>query len=414
MDAPSCGPVPGEGQKANEEENRRVRLSAGTTTELNLLRDLARDASVTVRAALAMNPAAPAEADRLLAGDHDENVRLLLAHKIAALLPGLSQAEHSRLFVQTWETLALLIKDEVTQIRAIIAEAVKGLPDVPHELVLCLARDTEVPVYQPVILFSPLLTTDDLIALITDPPCNGTMTAVAERRELASTVSDAIAASTNAVAIRALLANPTAQIRETTLDALVARSVNHPEWHEPLVGRPCLPPHAARLLSGIVAAHLLEILAARADLPKSLTEELRVRVAAQLALQHGRAPPDDELSTGEALSRARALAESAELNEDALLEAARRGEARYATTLLAVAAGTSVSVADRAALLRSAKGIVSLVWKAGFTMRAAVAMQFLLARLPPSSVLMPGPGGTFPLAIEEMRWQLDFLARMER
>ena len=94
--------------------------------------------------------------------------------------------------------------------------------------------------------------------------------------------------------------------------------------------------------------------------------------------------------------------------------AARRGEARYAAALLAAAAGAPISVIDRAALLRSAKGMVSLVWKAGFTMRAAVAMQYLLARLPPAGVLMPGPGDSFPLAVEEMRWQLDFLGRIGR
>jgi hypothetical protein len=71
-------------------------------------------------------------------------------------------------------------------------------------------------------------------------------------------------------------------------------------------------------------------------------------------------------------------------------------------------------VVDRAASLRSAKGMVSLVWKAGFTMRAAIAAQFLLARLPPDTVLTAGAGDSFPLAVEEMRWQLDFLGRMGR
>jgi hypothetical protein len=47
-------------------------------------------------------------------------------------------------------------------------------------------------------------------------------------------------------------------------------------------------------------------------------------------------------------------------------------------------------------------------------MRAASALQTLLARLGPDATLPPGPGGGFPLAIEEMRWQLDFLGRMGR
>ena len=41
----------------------------------------------------------------------------------------------------------------------------------------------------------------------------------------------------------------------------------------------------------------------------------------------------------------------------------------------------------------------------------AGAVQALLARLPPPAVLPAGPGGSFPLAVDEMRWQVDFLAR---
>jgi hypothetical protein len=54
------------------------------------------------------------------------------------------------------------------------------------------------------------------------------------------------------------------------------------------------------------------------------------------------------------------------------------------------------SVVDRAATLRSAKGLVSLAWKAGFTMRSGMAVQSVLARLAPDTILMPGPGGGFP------------------
>lgn len=402
------------GEHAAQDVESRVRLSAGQGTEPDVLRELVGDAAVTVRAALAMNPAAPPEANNALAADRDEKVRLLLASKLAALLPGLSLAHHELLYEQTWATLAILAEDEVTRIRALIAEAAKDLADARHDIVLCLARDVEVSVYEPVIRLSPLLTTDDLISLIADAPASGTVRAVANRPELAPLVSDAIAASADAEAIWTLLANPTAQIREATLDALVARSVEHPEWHEPLVRRPSLPPRTARVLSEIVAAHLLEILAARGDLPQSLTEELRARVAAQLTSRYEQKSGERELPTEEMLGHARALAASGKLSEDTLMAAARQGEARYASALLAAATGTPVSVIDRAAFLRSAKGMVSFVWKAGFTMRAAVAMQYLLARVPPSGVLMPGPGESFPLAVEEMRWQLDFLGRMGR
>ena len=227
-------------------------------------------------------------------------------------------------------------------------------------------------------------------------------------------MSDAIAATADSAAIHAMLANPSAQIREATLDALVARSAEHPDWHEPLVRRPSLSARSAHLLSDLVATHLLEVLAARADLAPALAEELRRRIATRLTPAAPASSNPTDITAEQALAQARSLSMRGKLTEETLLEAVRRGEARYATALLTVAAGTTLSVVDRAASLRSAKGLVSLVWQAGFTMRAAVALQGLLARMAPDAVLVAGPGGSFPLAVEEMRWQLDFLGRMGR
>jgi uncharacterized protein (DUF2336 family) len=397
------------------DEAARVRLGAGAETSPDVLGDLALDASVTVRAALALNGAAPGRVNDLLAKDHDERVRILLARKLTALVPGLSPVQQARLYQETWAALNLLVADEASRVRAVIADAVKELPDAPRELIRRLAQDSDISVYEPVIRLSPMLTAEDLVALVTKPPAAGTVLAVARRARLEQAVSDAIANTANSEAIRALLDNPLAQIREATLDALVARSVDYPDWHAPLVRRPSLPPRAARKLSEIVATHLLAELATRADLAPPLAEALRQRIAARLATTDGGPPaPPRDMSADEALAQARGLAGRGELDEAALLAAAQRGEARYAAALLAVATGLPVSVVDRASSLRSAKGMVSLVWKAGFTMRAAVALQTLLARLAPDDVLHPGPAENFPLAIEEMRWQLEFLARMGR
>jgi uncharacterized protein (DUF2336 family) len=394
------------------DEAARVRLGAGAGTKADVLIELADDPSVTVRAALALNTAAPAKVNDDLASDRDERVRILLARKLAALAPGLSAVDQARLYQETWHTLEALVADEAVRVRAVIADAIKELPNAPRELIHQLARDSDASVCDPVIRLSPLLTTEDLLALVAMAPAAGTVLAVARRANLEPAVSDAIAATADVAAIGALLANPSAQIREATLDALVARSVDHPDWHEPLVRRPSLPPRAARMLSEIVATHLLAQLATRADLASALAEELRRRIAARLALSALEPLAPLETTSEEALAQAHALATRGELVEECLLAAARRGEVRYATALLAVAARTPVSVVDRASSLRSAKGLVSLVWKAGFTMQVAVALQTLLARLAPDAVLIAGPAGSFPLAVEEMRWQLEFLDRM--
>jgi len=102
------------------------------------------------------------------------------------------------------------------------------------------------------------------------------------------------------------------------------------------------------------------------------------------------------------------------LTEDAVQEAIQRGNSRLAAALLAVAADVPVAVVDRAASLRSAKGLLSLIWKAGFSMKLSGPVQATLAHLSPSAMLTPTPNGGFPLSVEEMRWQLDFLRRIGR
>ena len=379
-----------------------------------MLRDLADDPSVTVRAALALNPAAPTGANQSLARDPDERVRILLARRLARLAPGLSPTDQARLHRDTWATLSELVADEAERVRGAIAEAIKDMPNAPHALILRLAQDAVLSVSEPVLRLSPLLTTEDLLGLVANAPAPGAVLAVARRPQVPEALSDAIAATADSAAIRALLVNPSAQIREATLDALVARSAAYPDWHEPLVRHPSLSAQSARLLTDFVATHLLEVLASRADLAAPLAEELRQRIAARLAPAASAAPTPADITAEQALAQARELAARGKLVEESVLEAVRRGEVRYATALLAVASGMTVSVVDRAASLRSAKGLVSLVWKAGFTMRAAIALQGLLARLAPDAVLIGGAGGSFPLAVEEMRWQLDFLARMGR
>ncbi|MGA3401354.1 MAG: DUF2336 domain-containing protein [Acetobacteraceae bacterium] len=406
--APDLSPL-----SLSPDEVKRVRQGADEHAEPEVLQMLATDRSVTVRAALALNPASPSQVNRALAQDPDERVRILLARRLAGLVPGLAAEEQVRLQRQTYETLTALVTDAAVRVRAAVADVLKDMPQAPRALILQLAQDQTVMVSAPIIRFSPLLTTDDLLSLIAEARSPGTVIAVAGRPGIDTQVSDAIAATADSAAIRALLCNRTAQIREATLDALVAGAADHQDWHEPLVNRPGLPPRAARALADIVATNLLEVLAQRADLPPALAAEMHDRLAARLDAA-GPAPRVREPTMDEALAEAHGLARAGRLNEDTALETARRGDAQFAAALLAVAAGVPVSVVDRAASLRSAKGLVSLAWKAGFSMRAAGALQTLLGRLGPDAILPPGPGEGFPLAVEEMRWQLDFLGRMGR
>lgn len=384
----------------------RVRLGTNPETSADILNLLATDPDVTVRASVALNNAAPSDADLRLAADGDERVRMLLARKVLALLPGLPSGDQSLRCEQLMALLSTLVHDEASRIRGMIAELVAGSPDIPRHIVLALAHDSTIPVSSPVLRLSPMLEDTDLLALLLDPPHEAAYRAIAGRANLPGAAADVIAASADTDAIRTLLNNPSAAIREQTLDGLIARAHGEADWHGPLVNRLALPPRAAYALSEIVTGDWLTILADRQDLSPDLKSGLKQRLWARLAREH---PVDSTIGDEAMMHAAKRLRLSSQLNEAAVQDAVQAGDVRRVSTLLAVAASVPLAIVDRAAGMRSAKALVSLVWRAGFSMQVGVPVQYLLGRLPPAAVLSKTEAG-FPLGIEEMGWQLDMLA----
>jgi uncharacterized protein (DUF2336 family) len=401
---------------AEGDDDQRAALAAARDTAPELLYFLAADRAPTVRTAVATNRATPVQADQLLQSDADQRVRAALGRKLAEAAPRLAASTSDRLRRMAQETLNSLVVDTAEEVRAAIADAVKDLPDAPRELILKLARDIALPVAEPVLRFSPLLTEADLMALVAEPPAAGALTAIARRPHLAESLSDALVATGDADAITALLANGSARIREATLDQLIGQAATRTQWHRPLVRRPRLSPRAAAQLADIVADTMLRELTARTDLSTATREALAAAVQRRMGTARNAAPPTAtraaEPAPEDALAEARAMALRGTLTEQVLLDAAGRAEVRRATALLAAAAGVGYALVERAGSLRSAKGLVSLCWKAGFSMQSAIAVQALIGRVPPGKTLMAGPGGGFPLAPDEMRWQIDVLTKM--
>lgn len=369
------------------ENDARRHLAADHATPPELLFFLSGDMAAEVREAVASNPATPAHADQVLARDDNPIVRRTLAHKIGTLCPDLSPDRQDRLGRMAWDTLTLLVQDTAVQVRAALADAVKDLPDAPRELILRLARDTAMPVAEPVIRLSPLLTDDDLLSLLADPPTKETLCAVARRPGLSETIADAIAGTAEPEAVTALLNNTSAAIREATLDALISNSTRHVAWQAPLVRRPHLPPRAARALAEIVTEELLATLMARPDLDPHLAETLREKMLG--------ATQQASISKGE--------------QEGRFLRSARHGERTICAEILAELTSLSLPAIQQAIAMRSAKAIISLCWQAGFGKETADFAQVVLAGLPPSKVLSESGGSDWPLTPAEMNWQLALL-----
>ncbi|MDO9712021.1 DUF2336 domain-containing protein [Paracraurococcus lichenis] len=372
-------------------EAERIALASLPDVAPEILYFLANDGQLRVRAAVAANAATPAQADSLLAGDDDPRVRAVVGRKLAPRAPELAAAT-DRLRALAWKTLCQLAADTAVMVRAVIAEELQALPGAPRDLILRLAQDAAMEVAAPVIRFSPQLTEDDLLALVERPPVPETVTAVARRPRLSERISDAVAARAETAPVAALLTNDSAAIRERTLDTLIAQAASRPEWQESLVRRAGLSHRATLALAAVVADHLLEPLASRADLDPGLARLLRARM-------------DLRLGRGDA---------AAALPPDlAFEEAGLQGDHGMMQRLLAEHAGVPLRAVEHVAQLRSGKALVSLCWRAGFSPRAALAAQTVLGRIAPAAVIAPTAKGGWPLTEAEMRWQIELLNEPE-
>jgi len=398
----------------------RTNLARRTDVRPEILYYLTEDIDPTVRAAVADNAASPFHANLKLARDGSEDVRAGLAGKVQRLLPDLPPGEQDAARGRVMQTLEVLAKDAATRIRVVVAETLKDVADAPPELVRQLAADAELAVASPVLQFSPLLTDADLLEIIRGKHAEGALSAVARRSNVTEAISDAIVAVDDIDAVTTLLGNPSAQIREETLDLIVDRAPARTSWHGPLVDRPSLPNGAAIKIAAFVAEALSQRLAARPDLDTATRDAVTAEVRKRLAEAAGGgadarkrpvADPNwaDGPGGGETVAdKVRRLKREKKLDDAAVTAAAQEGEKLFVKLALAELGGLRAEAIDKILTARSAKGIIACCWRAKLKLPTAVVIQQKTLSLPPKSVLNTTKWDGWPLTEEELKWQLEF------
>ena len=379
-------------------------LATHTDAGPDVLHYLAVNGAPATRAAVAANISAPANTNRLLADDEEEDVRAELAHKIARLMPGLSERESSHMVALTIETLECLARDATVRVRAILAEEIKYLDCIPRDIVLRLAQDLETVVSAPILEYSPLLSDADLIEIIACGQVQEVMIAIASRKPVSEPVSARLVQSLNVPAVAALLVNPDAKIRKATMDQIIDRIEEVSSWQLPLALRADLSARAIRRIGALVGASILERLAARNDLSDTtriyLNRELRARLA------------EDTVEQG-APSAADAVAEAQKdgrLDAEFVEKAAQAGQREVVVLALAQLANVNEQTVKKILTAGGAKPLVALVWHAHLSMRVAFKIQTFIMKLPTRDVLPARGGVGFPLSKEEMRWHLNYFS----
>jgi uncharacterized protein (DUF2336 family) len=405
---------PEQAKKLARHDDAKVRAHLATLPHIQpeLLYFLAEDKSTEVRQQVASNKATPALANLLLSKDEDEQVRGQLAAKIAALSPGLTPTDQDKMRRITYEALDFLARDQIPKVRQILAETLKDIANAPTEVIGRLARDADIAVASPILCYSPVLTDEDLLDIISSSPIPGALSAISRRNSIPFVITDAIASTEDGAAIAILLANQSAQIREETLDRLVDRAVDIEEWHLPLVSRPVLSPKSTQKLARFVAAHLLQALADRQDLDPQSAQAVAEIVRKRLDEMDIKGPEKSEArkaaEEGIALERAKVMMSQGQLDESAVDTALTGGDNPFVIAALSVLSDLPLTTINKTIANQSAKGIVSVVWKAGLSMALAVQLQTKLLHLPPNRILHSCVSG-FPLSPSEMSWHLEFL-----
>jgi uncharacterized protein (DUF2336 family) len=382
----------------------REELGARLDAAPEALMFLAGEGHPAARRAVAANPASPPHANRLLADDADDEVRVDLARKIGRLMPSLPKDGQARMRALTLETLEKLAKDQLPRVRQVLAEEIKMLDCVPKRVIKALARDVE-NVAAPILEYSPLLSDADLIEIITTAQARHALKAIARRRPLGANVAEAIGSVLDEPSVAELLANSGAEIRQQTLDKIIEHAAKVRAWHLPLVLRSDLSQRAIRRIAGFVGASLIERLCERHKLDDETRQVLNRQLRARVEAGDMDGAHDPVLN---AASEAERLFRSGKLDDGFVESAAEAGRRETIVVALSLLAKVPADTVRRILQSGAAKAITALVWRAGLSMRSAFKIQTFVMRLPADELLPARGGVAFPMTEDEMRWHLGY------
>lgn len=206
-----------------------------------------------------------------LAGNQSAAARADIAGKVAATLS--AGAFNERETHLALDILRVLVRDIESKVRQAISSNLRDCLTVPHDVVLELARDEVPEVAVPLLRYSYILSEEDLVEIVRATKEVAKLVAVAGRDSISADLSDALVETQVNTAIKVLLGNKGAIVREQTIS-------NH--WEslsadrgllEVMVDRGGLSPRLAEKLYSAVSDEMKTKLSKMYRLPMILAEE---------------------------------------------------------------------------------------------------------------------------------------------
>lgn len=384
----------------------RLTLAKSSKTNQEILYYLAEnDPDVSVRKAVALNTMTPVHASSVLVADDSADVRLALAERLFILLPDLDEKKQSRVYAYVVQALATLALDEVLKIRKALSSTLKDHAYTPPSVAGQLARDIERDVSEPILRFCVALPDEDLIDILQNYSADWVVEAIAGRETVSEPVSGAVIKTNVPSAGKILLENKGALISMDTLEEIVQKAKDFPEWQKPIALRKGLPKVLALKLIEYADHYVRDLLSMRDDFDDEIKEEISTVFRRRMDFAGDTARLDGE-SVKDCILR---LDKEGRLDDKALSDALAMRDNDLAIKAIGHMSGVDDKTVAKIIKFGAAKPIVALCWKAGLSMRTALQIQKELGHIQPKDLMYPRNGIDYPLTEGELIWQLEFI-----
>ncbi len=206
---------------------------------------------------------------KLVKGETDQ-ARAMAAHKICRRI-GLSKLGAEERGAAD-EILGYMARDAAVMVRRALSVTLKNSPHLSHDIAVKLAHDIDA-IAQPILEESPVLTDDDLIAIVR-AGLPAKQTAIARRAAISTDVVSEIVQHGVEEAVATLAANDGAAFDETAYLNALDRFADAPRVAEAFLDRTMMPPMVAEKLIAHLSDLALQKLVKKHALPPQLAVEL--------------------------------------------------------------------------------------------------------------------------------------------
>ncbi len=289
-----------------------------------------------------------------LAAEPSSRVRAETAGKVGALLGDSAVGPRERAVAM--DIFRVMARDAEIQVRAALAASVRSNPSIPRDIALRLAGDVE-QVSVPLLQFSPILTDDDLVAIIQSDAV-AKQSAIAARVGLSGAVADVLVDRAAPAAVAVLLGNESAAVSEGALERSLNRLGTEDVVQFALAHRKQLPVSVAERLVALASDSLRDYVATHHKLTGDVADELVLdaRERAVLGLS------GDAANVAELVGH---LDRNDRLTEAVVLRALCTGDLDFFEHALARLAEIPVTNCHR--LIQDPAGLTQLLTRCGFS-----------------------------------------------